>query len=142
MRLVSKLRQEQCYVTSFNSNNHVSQHSLRNTTRHPFKIFHQQLLQHTFLLKDTTTRFSCQLLLVIAEQMARVVGYPFYMMVDRITRTVSTIIKTFCKCLKLAHAFALIVKMSYNKTLIDFNFCRHKDLSTLKNYIKIFLSGR
>ena len=35
--------------------------------------------------------------------------------------------------------FALIVKKSYDKTFIDFNFGRHKDLSTLKNYIQIII---
>ena len=37
--------------------------------------------------------------------------------------------------------FALIVKKSYNKTFIDFNFGRHKDLSTLKNYIHLGLKA-
>ena len=62
--LVSILRQEQCYMShhlssavllytpaSFNSNNQVRKRSLRNTTRHPFKIhFHQRIF--TFLLQS------------------------------------------------------------------------------------------
>ena len=32
----------------------------------------------------------------------------------------------------LGRKFSFIVDKSYNKTIIDFNFGRHKDLSTLK----------
>ena len=33
-----------------------------------------------------------------------------------------------------------MVKKSYNKTVIDFNFGRHKDLSIVKNYIHLGLA--
>ena len=51
-----------------------------------------------------------------------------------------------CKILKYfknesRNYFALIVKKSYDKTFIDFNFGRHKDLSTLKNYIHLGLAA-
>ena len=37
--------------------------------------------------------------------------------------------------------FSLIVKKSYNKTVIDFNFLRHEDLSTLKSDIHLGLAA-
>ena len=36
---------------------------------------------------------------------------------------------------------SFIVKASYNKTLIDFNFGRHEDLSTLKSDIHLSLTA-
>ena len=33
--------------------------------------------------------------------------------------------------------FSFLVEKSYNKTVIDFNFGRHEDLSTLKNDIHL-----
>ena len=45
--------------------------------------------------------------------------------------------------------FSFIVKKSYNKTIIDFNFGRHEDLSTLSDIhlglaasVNIVFSGR
>ena len=35
--------------------------------------------------------------------------------------------------------FSFLIEKSYNKTVIDFNFGRHKDLSTLKNDIHLGL---
>ena len=37
--------------------------------------------------------------------------------------------------------FSFLNEKSYNKTVIDFNFGRHKDLSTLKSDIHLGLSG-
>ena len=37
--------------------------------------------------------------------------------------------------------FSLIVKKSYNKTVIDFNFGRNEDLSTLKSDIYLDLAA-
>ena len=36
---------------------------------------------------------------------------------------------------------SFIVKKSYNKTVIDFNFGRHEDLSTLKSNIHLGLAA-
>ena len=36
---------------------------------------------------------------------------------------------------------SFLVKKSYNKTFIDFNFGRHKDLSTLKSDIHLGLAA-
>ena len=36
---------------------------------------------------------------------------------------------------------SFIVKKSYNKTVIDFNFVRHEDLSTLKSNIHLGLAA-
>ena len=36
--------------------------------------------------------------------------------------------------------FSFLNKKSYNKTVIDFNFGRHKDLSTLKSDIHLGLA--
>ena len=41
---------------------------------------------------------------------------------------------------KLAR-FSFLNEKSYNKTVIDFNFGRHKDLSTLKSYIHLGLAA-
>ena len=37
--------------------------------------------------------------------------------------------------------FSFLVEKSYNKTFIDFNFGRHKDLSTLKSDIHLGLAA-
>ena len=37
--------------------------------------------------------------------------------------------------------FSFLNKKSYNKTVIDFNFVRHKDLSTLKSDIHLGLAA-
>ena len=37
--------------------------------------------------------------------------------------------------------FSFLNKKSYNKTVIDFNFGRHKDLSTLKSEIYLSLAA-
>ena len=37
--------------------------------------------------------------------------------------------------------FSLLNEKSYNKTVIDFNFGRHKDLSTLKSDIHLGLAA-
>ena len=37
--------------------------------------------------------------------------------------------------------FSFLNEKSYNKTVIDFNFGRHKDLSTLKNDIHLCLAA-
>ena len=37
--------------------------------------------------------------------------------------------------------FSFIVEKSYNKTVIDFNFGRHEDLSTLKSDIHLGLAA-
>ena len=37
--------------------------------------------------------------------------------------------------------FSLLNENSYNKTVIDFNFGRHKDLSTLKSDIHLGLAA-
>ena len=37
--------------------------------------------------------------------------------------------------------FSFLNEMSYNKTVIDFNFGRHKDLSTLKSHIHLGLAA-
>ena len=37
--------------------------------------------------------------------------------------------------------FSFIVEKSYNKTVIDFNFGRHEDLSTLKSNIHLGLAA-
>ena len=37
--------------------------------------------------------------------------------------------------------FSLLVEKSYNKTVIDFNYCRHKVLSTLKTDIYLCLAA-
>ena len=37
--------------------------------------------------------------------------------------------------------FSFLNEESYNKTVIDFNFGRHKDLSTLKSYIHLDLAA-
>ena len=79
-------------VTSFNSDNQVGQHSLRNMTRHPFKIrqvfIKEYYKTHGFQnIQRSGFHASSGL---IAEQMTRVVSY---MMIACITRTVSTIIK-------------------------------------------------
>ena len=51
-----------------------------------------------------------------------------------------TIIYDFNNKLK-SRQFSFLVKKSNNKTVIDFNFGRHKELSTLKSEIIIF-AGR
>ena len=38
--------------------------------------------------------------------------------------------------------FAFLNEKSYNKTVIDFNFGRHKDLSTLKSDIHLGLAAK
>ena len=37
--------------------------------------------------------------------------------------------------------FSFLNEKSYNKTVIDFNFSRHKDLSTLKSDINLSLAA-
>ena len=37
--------------------------------------------------------------------------------------------------------FSFLNEKSYNKTVIDFNFGRHKDLSTLKSDIRLSLAA-
>ena len=37
--------------------------------------------------------------------------------------------------------FSFLNEKSYNKTVIDFNFCKHKDLSTLKSDIHLGLAA-
>ena len=37
--------------------------------------------------------------------------------------------------------FSFLVEKSYNKTFIDFNFGRHKDLSTLKSDVHLGLAA-
>ena len=37
--------------------------------------------------------------------------------------------------------FSFFNEKSYNKTVTDFNFCRHKDLSTLKSDIHLGLAA-
>ena len=37
--------------------------------------------------------------------------------------------------------FSFLIEKSYNKTVIDFNFGRHKDLSTLKSDIHLGLAA-
>ena len=37
--------------------------------------------------------------------------------------------------------FSLLNEISYSKTVIDFNFSRHKDLSTLKSDIHLGLAA-
>ena len=39
-----------------------------------------------------------------------------------------------------SRTFSILTEKSYNKTVIDFNFCRQKDLSTLKSDIHHGLS--
>ena len=46
--------------------------------------------------------------------------------------------KTFTTKVKVAK-FSFLNEKSYNKTVIDFNFGRHKDLSTLKTDIHLGL---
>ena len=65
--------------------------------------------------------------------------------------TVSKTCEKVLRCLtfKVEHVFTTKVKeahfflneKSYNKTVIDFNFGRHKDLSTLKSDIHLSLSA-
>ena len=47
------------------------------------------------------------------------------------------------RCLKKVRVakFSFLNEMSYNKTVIDFNFGRHKDLSTLKSDIHLGLAA-
>ena len=42
---------------------------------------------------------------------------------------------------KETKSFTQIVDKSYNKTVIDFNFCRHKDLCSLKSDIHLGLTA-
>ena len=42
---------------------------------------------------------------------------------------------------KVGNFHSLVVEKSYNKTIIDFNFGRHNDLSTLKSDIHLGLAA-
>ena len=79
-------------ITSYISDNQFGQHSLRNTTRHPFKIrqvfIKEYYKTHGFQnIQRSGFHVSSGL---IAEKMTRGVSY---MMIGRITRTAPTIIK-------------------------------------------------
>ena len=82
------------YITSFYSNNHIRQHPLQKNDASLFcnTFVYQRVLQQTLVLKDTTIRFSYQLWFDSRtdDSSSKI---SVYMMIDRITRTVSTIIK-------------------------------------------------
>ena len=58
--------------------------------------------------------------------------------VDVLDRRLNMSLTTKVKVAK----FSFLNEKSYNKTVIDFNFGRHKDLSTLKSDILLGLAAR
>ena len=56
---------------------------------------------------------------------------------DVLDRTLNMSLTTKVKVVK----FSFLNEKSYNKTVIDFNFVRHKDLSTLKSDIHLGLAA-
>ena len=67
-----------------------------------------------------------------------------------VANTCEKVLRIRCLRLKVEHVFNnksesskifILNEKSYNKTVIDFNFGRHKDLSTLKSDIHLCLAA-